>query len=184
MSPFTSAELSSPRSDYSISFDTVALYPRNPIVDGLYCLYLSSPNGVARSFRQEMFNDICAFRKLEDGWLGPGSHGIPRETADNVVNVTHILSGVEGLPNPELTPTQNGTISFEWESGRGEVYVEFGKTRISGFVRVDDLPTQYFADMNSLQPSFYTEVRDMLYPSAKTYSITTVGAAFDGNSLA
>lgn len=184
MSPYASAELSSPRSDYSISFDTTASNPRNPIVDGLYCLYLSSPKGVARSVRQEMFEDICAFRTLQDGWLGPGSYGIPTETADRVSAVAHMLTGVEGLPNPELTPTQNGTISFEWESDRGEVYVEFGKTRVNGFLRVEDLPTQYFADVNSLQPTFYTEIRDFLYPSAKTYSITAIGTGIDGNSVA
>lgn len=184
MSPYSSAELSSPRFDYSISLDTGASYPQNPIVDGLYCLYLSSPNDISRSVRQEMFKDICAFRNLQDGWLGPGSHGIPTETADRVSTVTHMLTGVEGLPNPELTPTHNGTISFEWESDRGEVYVEFGKTRISGFMRVEDLPTQYFADVNSLQPTFYTEIRDLLYPSTKTYSITALGTGIDGNSVA
>lgn len=182
MSPH-STELLRVKPDYSISLAAPTLQSQALFVDGMYCMYLSSPTA-GWSLRQGMFNDIHAFRQLEDGWLGPGSHGIPKETADYVTNVTHMLSQVAGLPNPELTPTQNGTISFEWESGRGEVYVEFGKTRISGFVRVDDSPTQYFADVNSLQPTFYTEIRDMLYPSAKTYSISAIGAGFDGNSVA
>jgi hypothetical protein len=102
---------------------------------------------------------------------------------EKVSAVARQLEPIDALPNPEITPNANGTISLEWESNRGEVYIEFGKTRISGFLRVEDSPTLYFKDVSSLQPSFYTEIRDLLYPSAQTYSITDPGAAFDSYAL-
>ena len=169
---------------YSLSLDSVSGQSQNQLLRDLYDLYSTTSCSASGYYiRQSMLDDIHSFRSLEDGWLGPGSQRIPVETAEKVKTVADLLGRVEGLPNPDLTPTQNGTISLEWASSRGEVYVEYGKTRISGFLRIEDSPTIYFKDVNSLQPSFYTEVRNMLYPSAQTHSITTIGMTIDGNTI-
>jgi hypothetical protein len=169
---------------YSVSLDT-ANDAFDSRLDGdwnkLY--YVQKPNAIGYSVRQAMIDDIAAFRSLHDGWLGIGSQKIPEETANKLDAVTHLLEQLEGLPNPELTPNANGTISLEWESDRGAVYVEFGKTRISGFLRIEDSPTKYFRDISSLPLSFYTAIRDLLYPSAQSYSVTFAGATFDSYAL-
>ncbi len=72
---------------------------------------------------------------------GRGVRKVAEEMTDKVGIVAVLLEQLDGLPNPELTPNANGTISLEWESDRGEVYIEFGKTRISGFLRIEDAPT-------------------------------------------
>ncbi len=139
---------------------------------------------VLASIRQEMVLTLDRFRNLGDGWLGPGTKQIPNETVDRVISIANALGGVDGLPNPEVTPNGNGTISLEWEVPSGEVYVEFGRTRVSGFARVGDHPTGYFNDLSNLPDSFLREVRAQLYPPLQTTSVTFQGAEMNGYTVA
>ncbi len=171
-----SVDLLSSVPSYSISLDTAVYKSQNGYA-------VPKPKTTGHSIRQTMIDDAVAFRSLHDGWLGPGSQKIAEEVTDKVRAVALLLEQIDGLPNPELTPNANGTISLEWENDRGEVYIEFGKTRISGFLRIEDAPTVYFKDVSSLQSSFYAEIRDLLYPTMHTYSITIPGATFDSYAL-
>jgi hypothetical protein len=183
MIPF-SVEIPRPIDYCSISLICDNSVPPELMPDNLCDLYrVWATRTTGYSIRRGMIEEIESFRNLGEGWLGPDSRKIPEETSDKVTNVAQTLENVEGLPDPELTPTQNGTISLEWESNRGEAYVEFGKTRISGFLRIEDAPTLYFRDVESIPASFYSEVRDLLYPSAQAHSITTIGTALDGNTI-
>ncbi len=183
MLPF-SIDLNRPVPSSSISLDTPVHQSQSQFEADWSKLYVI-PGQVKMGYsaRQSMFDDIRLFGSLHHGWLGPGSQKIPSEITERVSTVARQLEQIDALPNPELTPNANGTISLEWESSRGEVYIEFGKTRISGFLRVEDSPTVYFKDVSSLQPSFYAEIRDLLYPPTQTYSITIPGAVFDSYAL-
>jgi hypothetical protein len=131
---------------------------------------------IRQSLRDEIVEKVKLFAEFKAGWFGGESYEIPQKTIDRVIAVAHSLQLVEGIPNPELTPNVNGTISLEWESTRGEAYLEYGKTRISGFVRVEDYPTQYITDVKSLPISFFSRLRDQLFPLSQSYSITMNGA--------
>jgi len=39
------------------------------------------------------------------------------------------------MTTPEITPTSNGTITFEWESSQGNALIEIGRTRYSGHIQ-------------------------------------------------
>lgn len=131
---------------------------------------------VSFTVRQQFVNAAASFKKLKDGWLGKDSLGIPAETAQRVLDVAKTLEKIEGLPNPELTPNPNGTISLEWESARGEAYLEYGKTRLSAFVRFGDQPTRYIKDIDALPDSFFRDLKNQLYPPEQSFSITVHGA--------
>lgn len=131
------------------------------------------------SFRREIVQTANSFSQLKPGWLGAGSYGISKETIKRVVALADTLERVDGLPNPELTPNVNGTISLEWESARGEAYFELGKTRLSAFIRIEEEPTQYIEDVDSLPASFFVRMRDVLYPSSQSHSITASGTGLN-----
>ena len=136
------------------------------------------------SIRQSLFDEIAMFSSFDDGWLGTGAKKIPDAVIERVRSTVRSLERVERLPNPEMTPNENGTISMEWECIKGAVYIEFGRTRISGFIKFKDAPSVYFKDVGSLQSSFYEEIRDLLYSDLQPSSIAIQGAAFESYALA
>jgi hypothetical protein len=128
-----------------------------------------------RSTRNDLIDQFRELGQLRAGWLGRESYEIPGETIDRVVAVAGHLEGLRGMPNPEVTPNPNGTISLEWESARGEAYLEYGKTRVSGFVRVEDRPTEYINQVPSIPGSFFLLLRDQLFPLLQSHSLTLNG---------
>jgi hypothetical protein len=71
---------------------------------------------------------------LRDGWHGEGSFAISEAIVHRVRNLLPVVARL-GMPSPEITPHANGTISLEWENSKICIFVEFGKTRIGGFVQ-------------------------------------------------
>jgi hypothetical protein len=139
---------------------------------------------VTNSPRQSLVHAVRQFEAFHDGWLGQGTKGISVETIERVLSAAETMKHVDDLPNPELTPNTNGTVSMEWESKRGEVYIEFGKTRVSGFIRISNETPQYFKDMNSLPETIFDEIRSQLFPSSGSVSITFQGAGMNGYTFA
>jgi hypothetical protein len=181
MSPIMTYTDQAPPSSYSVSLDDPYSERRDQLRCASWWLFANlTAASISLSSRQSVIDTAAHFGSFERGWLGTGAEEIPLETAARVVATAKTLEKVDGLPDPELTPNANGTISLEWESPRGEVYIEFGRTLISGFLRVEDEPTVFFRNLSSLPDSFFSEVRDRLYPPFQANSVTSYGAALNG----
>ena len=110
------------------SFDDVIARRRSPaFIERLYAS-TSVPSLQTR-------NRIARIRSLQDGWEGPWSIRVDDSILQRAVSALEVIAKVETLPDPEITPNDNGTISFEWENTRLCIYLEIGKTRIEGFIQ-------------------------------------------------
>lgn len=75
---------------------------------------------------------IEAIGNLDVGWDGYDSRPISYEVCMNAQ--AFLAAGTIHLPTPEITPTSNGTMNFEWTSNDAEAYLEIGRTRYSGHI--------------------------------------------------
>jgi hypothetical protein len=83
--------------------------------------------------------------QLINNWDGHGSVGVSREVRDNALSLALRLSSqYPALPEPDVYPNFNGTVSFEWESNSGEAYLEVGRTQFSGHIRLGNGWTEFF----------------------------------------
>jgi hypothetical protein len=80
-------------------------------------------------------NRIARIRTLRDGWAGPSSIQIDELVLQRAVSALEVIAKSKTLPDPEITPNDNGTISFEWENANLCIYLEIGKTRVKGFIQ-------------------------------------------------
>jgi len=82
---------------------------------------------------------IQEFGKLTENWDGYGAATISQETRDNALRFIDMIAAAPGgVPAPEISPKPNGTISFEWDTSRGEAYLEIGNTQYSGFITTSE----------------------------------------------
>jgi hypothetical protein len=102
---------------------------------------------------------------LPDGWYGGGSKRISREVIERTRKIVSMISATPGMADPELTPNPNGTISLEWESPMGEVYLEIGKTRMNGFYQIIGSGPMTIPDMPLATPTFLGSINELLYPA-------------------
>jgi len=126
---------------------------------------------------------LLQFSKLQADWDGYGALPL---TSESCAHAHHFLSATpEGMVIPEISPTANGTITFEWESGGGEAYLEIGRTRYSGHIRPRHGRVIYLQGQlaDSLQEKLASEqallvIKQLLYassgsgPSTHTIQIT------------
>lgn len=71
--------------------------------------------------------------KLKDDWDGYGARPV---TPDSCAHAQKFLAiSPEGMTAPEITPSSNGTITFEWATGDGDALLEIGRTRYSGHIQ-------------------------------------------------
>src|SRR5579859_5024873 len=65
--------------------------------------------------------------KLKDDWDGYGGLAV---TPDSRAHAAKFLAfKPNGMLSPDIAPTSNGTITFEWESNDGDAMLEIGRTR-------------------------------------------------------
>jgi hypothetical protein len=76
---------------------------------------------------------LDGFAKLGPDWDGYGALPLEPGTIANAKGVLAML--LAECPFPDLVPNSNGTISFEWESGRGIASLEVGATRFALFIK-------------------------------------------------
>lgn len=71
--------------------------------------------------------------KLKKDWDGYGALPI---TPDSCAHAQLFLATApQEMKAPEITPTSNGTITFEWASPEGDALIEIGRTRYSGHIQ-------------------------------------------------
>jgi hypothetical protein len=76
---------------------------------------------------------IDAIGNLDGGWDGYGAIAISPIVCANAKRF--LLSRPSNLPSPEITPTSNGTMNFEWASNDADAYLEIGQTRYTGHIQ-------------------------------------------------
>jgi|SRR5579864_647880 len=99
---------------------------------------LRGQSSAAEIFSIEAAKDMIeSFRNLGPDWDAYGARPISNEARSNAKHFFDIVaSSPFALPIPEISPKSAGTISFEWETDGGEAYVEIGKTRFSGYIKM------------------------------------------------
>ena len=124
---------------------------------------------------------LLEFRHLSDGWNGPNSVGVLAEVLSRVELALHVVKSIPTLPEPELTPTNHGTISLEWASKHAEVYIEVGKTRMSGFIKGEGGRLTLLSGMKPTEETFFRSLSEMLSPTAGT-TVSSVRFASAGRT--
>lgn len=92
--------------------------------------------GFARLASVSLESRMQEIARLKDGWHGQRSLAISEVIVHRVSNMLPVVA-MSGMPSPEITPHANGTISLEWENSKICIFVEFGRTRVSGFVQTE-----------------------------------------------
>jgi hypothetical protein len=94
---------------------------------------------------------IEAIGNLHSGWDGYDAIAISPAVCANATRF--LLSTPSDLSSPEITPTSNGTMNFEWASDSADAYLEIGQTRYTGHIQTKSGETIYLdgslAEQNS-----------------------------------
>lgn len=96
----------------------------------LYLRPLPAPTVTAEPVAAQV--KLQELSKLKKDWDGYGALPI---TLDSCAHAQRFLAATpRGMTGPEITPTSNGTITFEWASSEGAALIEIGRTRYSGHI--------------------------------------------------
>ena len=133
---------------------------------------------------QTMLQELA---KLKKDWDGYGALPV---TPDSCLHAQRFLAATpQGMTAPEITPTSNGTITFEWESSEGNALIEIGRTRYSGHIQPRHGQTFYLQGGLATEPDqqIATEqqvlavIKELLYagfgPGSLTHSIQVTSPA-------
>lgn len=125
----------------------------------------SSPRGYLNmGVLVPMMRDIDLIELLRDGWHGNGSLKVGPVVLKRTREAAEVISQIEGLSGPYISPNPQGTISLEWESDRGSVSVEIGRTRVAGFI---DIAGQEPVSIRSqqLDLNYFAQIKEIISPS-------------------
>lgn len=115
--------------------------------------------------------------KLKRDWDGYDALPV---TTDSCAHAQRFLAVTpQGMSAPEITPTSNGTITFEWESAGGGALLEIGRTRYSGHIQPKYGETLYLQGglATALDQQLATEqvlavIKELLYAGIGSESFT------------
>lgn len=100
--------------------------------------------------------------RLPVNWDGFGALAITPEVRSNALSALQAI--LPEVQQPEISPTVNGTIAFEWESPRGIAQLEIGVTRYSFFVaRSDAEPVLMDGEAHGIRREIGRLVRNNLF---------------------
>lgn len=106
--------------------------------------------------------------RLPENWDGYGASAISQEVRANALWFISVIEATPRGPSmPEISPCPSGTISFEWEAGRAEAYIEIGTARYSGFVATGQQQTAFFeGSADTVDPQILVLVKQAMSPNA------------------
>lgn len=113
-----------------------------------------------------VFTRLDQLRLLPPNWDGEDANPIHPQTISNCRFI--ITCAVAILPEPEIDPNANGTISLEWETSEGFAYLEVGRTSFSMFVESHGILV--FSERGLVETSFiafvnlFSIMASYLYP--------------------
>lgn len=70
---------------------------------------------------------------LASGWNGYGAIPISPMVCMNAKRF--LRNSPSELHDPDITPTSNGTVNFEWTSNDADAYLDIGETRYTGHIQ-------------------------------------------------
>jgi hypothetical protein len=123
---------------------------------------------------QALLQELADLRRDWDGY------GALPVTPDSCAHAQRFLAvAPQGMTAPEITPTSNGTITFEWESGEGDALLEIGRTRYSGHIQPKHGQTLYLqgglataSDQQQATEQVLAVIKELLYAGFSTDSFT------------
>lgn len=112
------------------------------------------------------------FKRLEQlgllpaNWDGEDANPIHPQTLNNCRSIIRVAVGM--LPEPEVDPNPNGTVSFVWETPEGFAHLEVGRTFFAVFVESHDVlvfsDKMQVVDFPPLFFSLFAIIAGYLYP--------------------
>lgn len=116
---------------------------------------------------------IEGMRGLAQGWDGYDAVPLSEDTLANAIRALRVA--LDQVPSPDITPNPNGTLSFEWESERGNAHLEIGKTRFSFYIQPSvGAPTLADGVAAAIDSSIGEELRSFLSPSTPSRNSMTI----------
>lgn len=125
----------------------------------------NSHHRISSPVLESLEDDIARVATLQDGWYGNGSVGVGPEVLSRTRSTAKKIGQVRGLTAPELTPTDNGTVSMEWETASISVYIEIGKSRMNGFIEIDGQEPTILPNVSEFSDGFFETIGELLRPS-------------------
>lgn len=115
--------------------------------------------------------------RLKKDWDGYGALPI---TPDSCAHAQRFLAATAPeMTAPEITPTSNGTITFEWASPEGDALIEIGRTRYSGHIQPRHGQTLFFQgglatgpEQQLAREQVLAVIKELLYAGFGSGSIT------------
>lgn len=145
----------------------------NPVAANVFSVAATRPlpqlsvvvDRVSSPFLHSLERDLAPIRDLQNGWHGVGSVRISNQVIERVVGLGKTIATVKGLPAPDVTPNSHGTVSLEWDNENISLYVEIGKTRMNGFLKVAGYDPIMIPSVSELSESFFQTIGELLSPS-------------------
>lgn len=120
---------------------------------------------------------LSEFAELKEDWDGEGAYPIHRRTIDNSKIIIESL--YRSLQHADISPNNNGTISFEWSSKSGRSHLEIGKDEYSFYLKPKIGNTIYAQGKTSeWSDEFFYKIDKMLverlFPSPQAHSVSDI----------
>jgi hypothetical protein len=127
-------------------------------------LQISIQSDTIQQFIDELSN-------LDQNWDGYGALKVTPES--RAFAKAFLAFAPESMGSPEITPTSNGTISFEWQSNQGDAYIEIGRTRFSGHIQPRNSSTIFIEGQSAtLGQQEIAVIEQLLYAASPSKSFT------------
>jgi len=113
---------------------------------------------------------------LREGWDGYGALAISTRTRLNAWRA--FSQFLDEAVVPEVLPTSNGTIAFEWSTSEADAYLEIGNTRFSMYVKpARGVPLYFDGDAMDIPPNVPSVLRETLEQGVLDRRTQALGAA-------
>lgn len=111
-----------------------------------FLYYFPRPDlGLYSPLIQETTELVRELGKLDSNWNGYGAKPVNKEAVDKAVSFLVVLAALgQNVPEPYVSPKENGTVALSWETDSAEAYIEFGVTRYSGYISSRSSGDSYF----------------------------------------
>lgn len=96
------------------------------------------------ALRKERRLEVLSLKLLEENWDGYGA--IPSTTfvVNNVLSFIDQMNEFMSISITDIHPNPHGTITFEWSTGKGIVWIEFGESYFNAYRRLLNEDVQIF----------------------------------------
>lgn len=144
-------------------------------------LIVKPASPISQNLAYEMKNKISEFSNLPLNWDGYGAIPVNKAAIENSKAATALMFSV--LPEADIFPNPNGTITFEWENEKGTANLEIGDSRFSFYIEsANTTPFTLAGDATDLSWLISHNIFSALFAEpAKAQTITAIRFFNDDN---